>query len=52
MNIVISNRNPSTCYWVNLGSGNFSDAAFDARGSIFSEERARRSWFYAEVAAL
>lgn len=30
-------RNPSTCYWVDLGS-NLSDATFDARGSIFSED--------------
>ncbi|OLP97069.1 hypothetical protein AK812_SmicGene20611 [Symbiodinium microadriaticum] len=31
-------ENPSTCYWVDLGSGNFTEAAFDARGSIFSED--------------
>ena len=30
-------RNPSTCYWVDLANGNFSEAAFDSRGSIFSE---------------
>jgi len=31
-------ENPSTCYWVDLGNGNFSEAAFDARGSVFSED--------------
>ncbi|CAE7022780.1 cysS [Symbiodinium natans] len=31
-------ENPSTCYWVDLGSGNFSEALFDARGSLFSED--------------
>lgn len=30
--------NPSTCYWVDLANGNFSEAAFDSRGSIFSED--------------
>ncbi|CAE7623553.1 unnamed protein product [Symbiodinium pilosum] len=33
-----SSLNPSTCYWVDLGNGNFSDAMFDARGSIFSQD--------------
>lgn len=32
-------RNPSTCYWVDLADGNFSEATFDSRGSIFSEVR-------------
>ncbi|CAJ1405069.1 unnamed protein product [Effrenium voratum] len=29
---------PSTCFWVDLGAGNFSNADFDARGSVFSED--------------
>ena len=31
-------ENPSTCYWVDLADGNFSEATFDSRGSIFSED--------------
>lgn len=30
--------NPSTCYWIDLGNGNFSAATFDSRGSIFNED--------------
>eukprot|EP00931_Biecheleriopsis_adriatica_P060446 TRINITY_DN36303_c0_g1_i1.p1 TRINITY_DN36303_c0_g1~~TRINITY_DN36303_c0_g1_i1.p1 ORF type:complete len:2581 (+),score=473.60 TRINITY_DN36303_c0_g1_i1:114-7856(+) len=29
---------PSTCFWVDLGDGNLSNAVFDPRGSIFSED--------------